>query len=82
MLDDGDRFAELCSSCGLPMLERVDPFGSLTLSCEEMDQFLEELAVLQQRENRPPHVALLDRIRQLAQTCAADPDLQLRIDGD
>lgn len=82
MSDQRDRFAELCNGCGLPMLERVDPYGLLMLSSSEMDQFTTELATLRQREKARPHSALLDRIDQLARRCLADPDLQLRIDGD
>jgi hypothetical protein len=80
--DDGDHFAELCSGCGLPMLERVDPYGSLVLSSEEMEQFLAELAVLRRRETARPYQVLLDQIERLAGECATGVDLQLRIDGD
>lgn len=81
-LDDGDRFAMLCGGSKLPMLERVDPYGSLVLSSAEMDQFIEELAILRQREGAPACGVLLDRIERLARKCAADADLQLRLDGD
>lgn len=80
--DQGDHFAELCGGCGLPMLQRVDPYGSLVLSITEMDQFVAEVGVLRLREAARAHGALLERIEQLAQRCAADSDLQLRIDGD
>jgi hypothetical protein len=82
VLDDGDHFAELCSGCGLPMLERVDPYGSLVLSSEEMEQFLAELAVLRRQETARPHQVLLDQVGRLASECATGRDLQLRIDGD
>jgi hypothetical protein len=82
VLDKGDHFAELCGGCALPMLERVDPYGSLVLTSEEMEQFLAELAVLQRRETAGPHRVLLERVERLASECATSTDLQLRIDGD
>lgn len=80
--DAGDHFAGLCGGCGLPMLERVDPYGSLVLSSAEMDQFMAELATLRQGEKARPHSALLARVEQVAWQCSTDPDLQLRIEGD
>ena len=81
-LDPSDLFAGLCGSCGLPMLERIDPYGSLVLSSAEMDQFIMELSAVRQQEKARRSGELLDRIEQLARRCSADPDLQLRIDGD
>jgi hypothetical protein len=81
-LDQGDLFAELCSGCDLPTQERIDPYGSLVLSSEEMDQFVTELSALRQREKARFSGTLLDRIEQLARRCSADSELQLRIDGD
>ncbi|MBR7831455.1 hypothetical protein KDK95_34475 [Actinospica sp. MGRD01-02] len=82
VLDSSDLFAELCGGCGLPMLERIDPYGSLMLSSAEMDQFVTELSGLRQREKARFSGELFDRIEQLARRCSADSDLQLRIDGD
>jgi hypothetical protein len=36
-LDTADGFARLCAGTGLPMLSRVDPYGSLILTSVEMD---------------------------------------------
>jgi len=82
VLDTRHLFAELWSGCGLPMLERIDPYGSLVLSSTEMDQFMVELSALRQREEARTSGELLDRIEQLALRCSDDSDLQLRIDGD
>jgi hypothetical protein len=64
------------------MLERVDPYGSLTLSSVEMGQFLSELDALRSREHTRPDEGLLDQIRELALRCDGDPDLELCIEGD
>jgi hypothetical protein len=82
VLDQSDHFAMLCDGCGLPMLERIAPYGSLVLSSAEMDQFITELLALRQQETARRSESQLDRIEQIARQCSADSDLQLRIDGD
>ena len=82
VLDSADRFAWLCRGSGLPMLERVDPYGSLTLSSAEMEQFLSELDALRSQERARLDEELLNQIRELAVECAGDSDLELRIEGD
>ncbi|MEW9527749.1 hypothetical protein [Microbispora sp. NPDC049125] len=63
-----------------PMLERVDPYGSLILSPAEMPQFLAELARLP--TSAAQDVEAIRRLEDLARRCAADPATELHLDGD
>ncbi|MEV4297452.1 hypothetical protein [Microbispora rosea] len=63
-----------------PMLERVDPYGSLIFSLAEMPQFLSELARLP--TSTAQDVEAIRRLEDLARKGAADPATELHLDGD
>ncbi|MCW3816336.1 hypothetical protein ONA91_17975 [Micromonospora sp. DR5-3] len=65
-----------------PMLDRIDPYGSLELTPAEMNQFLGELDVLAALVEDIGERQVLDAVRGLAKRCLADPDLRLRFAGD
>ncbi|HLU74571.1 MAG TPA: hypothetical protein VKZ82_20495 [Nonomuraea sp.] len=65
-----------------PMLERVDPYRSLILTSLDMPQFLHELAELRPLARTAEDLRVLQEFEDLARECAADPTLQLHLDGD
>lgn len=75
-IDSDESFARACASSGLPMLSRADPYGSLVLSGEEMEQFIAEVASL----DIDPNVRT--EVLALARSCASLPEHELRLDGD
>lgn len=77
--DRGDRFAKARSGTSLPMLARVDPYGSLILTSEDMEQFVNELVELSSVEGAGE---FLEPILELAAACAAGPATELHLDGD
>ncbi len=82
--DPDDAFVRLVDRIrgrgGHPMLERVDPYGSLILTSAEMPQFLDELARLPR--TAPEDARMAEKLKDLAEQCAADPALELHLDGD
>ncbi|WP_217247191.1 hypothetical protein [Streptomyces sp. AC602_WCS936] len=80
--DESDVFADLSESAGLPMLQRVDPYGSLILTAQQMEQFLLEIRELRSGCDRTPHSSQLERIDALAVRCAGDSSLELHLEGD
>ncbi|MEV8508226.1 hypothetical protein AB0368_25885 [Actinoplanes sp. NPDC051475] len=80
------RFAqavERAQHCGsTPMLDRIDPYGVLELSSDEMPQFLSELnqmlaAAVDDRDRQ-----VLEAVRSLAERCRDDRHLSRRLVGD
>lgn len=82
VLDLHDKFAHLCESSALPMLSRVDPYGTLILSSSEMDQFITEIEVEFLRVEDPAVKEFLERVLRLARECQEQEAMQLRLDGD
>lgn len=80
--DPADLFARMCSESGKPMLSRVDPYGTLILTSEEMEQFISELEDSRARSASKPLVSLIDEVCALARRCMSDPALELKLDGD
>ncbi|MEU0785651.1 hypothetical protein ABZ341_29215 [Streptomyces sp. NPDC006173] len=78
----GDTFAGVCAGSGLPLLSRVDPYRSLILTAADMTQFVSEIETTRARCGDAKTVALLDDVRALALRCAAQPDLEIHLDGD
>lgn len=74
-LDGDESFARACAGSSQPMLTRVDTYGSLVLSSEEMEQFIAELRTLDISD------VVVVEILDLAQRCTAS-DHELRLDGD
>ncbi|MCT9081527.1 hypothetical protein [Streptomyces fulvoviolaceus] len=81
-VDDTDAFARLCTGSGLPMLGRVDPYGSLRLTSVEMDQLTGELGVLQGRVTDATDRRILAEVSELGLRCAADGSTELYFEGD
>ncbi|MET7943459.1 hypothetical protein [Streptomyces sp. NPDC005302] len=78
----GDTFAGVCADSGLPLLSRVDPYRSLILTVADMPQFVSEIEATRARCGDAKTVALLDAVHALARRCAAQPDLEIHLDGD
>ncbi|MEU4390244.1 hypothetical protein [Kribbella sp. NPDC023855] len=81
VLDEADVFAGVCAGSGLPMLSRVDPYGDLVLTGEEMPQFIAEVEVEWGRAAEPQR-GVLAEVRRLAEWCAAEPSTELHLEGD
>ncbi|MCP9205962.1 hypothetical protein [Streptomyces cucumeris] len=80
--DNSDSFAKMCDSSGMPTLQRVDPYGSLILTAQQMDQFLTDVAALRKKERNAAHGPQLERIESFARRCADDASLELHLEGD
>ncbi len=64
------------------MLDRIDPYGTLELSSDEMPQFLSELdqmlaAAVDDRQHQ-----VIEAVRSLAERCRDNQRLALRLVGD
>ncbi len=66
----------------LPMLSRVDPYGTLILSSSEMDQFISEIEVEFLRVDDPSVREFLKSVLRLARECREKEEMRLRLDGD
>ncbi|MEV0618164.1 hypothetical protein AB0I81_32900 [Nonomuraea sp. NPDC050404] len=80
--DRGDRFARLCSSSTLPMLSRVDPYGTLILTSQEMEQFISELEEGFGSSHDSDVKYLLQEILRLARECESQSATELHLEGD
>ncbi|WP_051760962.1 hypothetical protein [Herbidospora cretacea] len=80
--DVRDVFATVCRESRLPMLRRVDPYGSLILTSEEMPQLLAELTETSTLVHDDPARNAVEQVRALAERCAAEADLELHLEGD
>jgi len=80
--DYSDVFAELCENSGKPMLSRVDRYGSLLLTSQDMPQFIAEVDGLRSGVAAAEQVAILDQIGRLARRCGEDGSLELHLEGD
>ncbi len=77
-VDRNEEFTRACAGSDLPMLTRVQPYGSLVLLSEEMEQFVEELRATAGLDRQ----GFLEPILGLAERCALDPTTELHLDGD
>lgn len=78
-LDEGDQFVRACAEPSLPMLSRVDPYGSLILTSEEMGQFVDEVIEL----SAGRQVRFLEPIFWVGGSLCAGPAMELHLDdGD
>ena len=64
------------------MLDRIDLYGTLELSCDEMPQFLEELAQLVAAAVNQQEQEVLEAVQRLGERCRADDNRALRLVGD
>ncbi|MHA5052719.1 hypothetical protein [Streptomyces sp. SD15] len=81
--DGSDSFARMCEGSGTPMLQRVDPYRSLVLTAQQMEQFMQEIQLLRGRAAAPASdISQLDQIAVLAERCAGDASLELHLEGD
>ncbi|MGW0828638.1 hypothetical protein [Streptomyces sp. NPDC002845] len=81
-LDEDERFSQLCTESGLPMLSRVDSYGSLILTSVEMGQLIDEVNVLRGRGDSEVDRRILERVGQLARRCAEDSSMELHFEGE
>lgn len=82
VLDGADVFAGLCVRSGLPMLNRVDPYGTLILTAQDMPQFLSELDAVRGVTGAGSGREVLDAVRRLAERCAAGASMEVHLEGD
>ncbi|GHJ35480.1 hypothetical protein [Streptomyces sp. TS71-3] len=83
VLDGSDLFARICENSDLPELNRVDPYGTLILTGQDMPQFIFEVDTVRRTWTQgAPERDLLDAIRRLAERCAEDVSLELHLEGD
>lgn len=64
------------------MLDRIDLYGTLELSWDEMPQFLDELAQLVAAAVNDQERDVLEAVQRLGERCRADRNLALRLVGD
>jgi hypothetical protein len=80
------RFAEAVGRAqhkgSTPMLDRVDLYGTLELSWDEMPQFLGELDQLLASATNDLKREVLAAVHRLGERCSADRNLALRFVGD
>jgi hypothetical protein len=86
VIDADDRFANAVVRVqrggSTPMLDRVDIYSDLELSRGEMAQFLGELDQMADAAGGAAERAALQDVRRLAERCADEQDLALRLLGD
>ncbi|WP_367321215.1 hypothetical protein [Streptomyces sp. HUAS ZL42] len=82
LVDHGDAFARLCAGSVLPLLSRIDPYGSLHLTSAQMPQLADELAALRTRTGLEADRGTLDQVMDLARRCAGDAATELHFEGD
>ncbi|XKK63476.1 hypothetical protein HFP71_14165 [Streptomyces sp. ARC32] len=80
--DCTDVFSGMCQESDTPMLQRVDPYGSLVLTAQQMDQFAQEVNLLSKRFKSASHTSRLEQITALAYRCMNDSSLELHLEGD
>ncbi|MCX5186682.1 hypothetical protein [Streptomyces sp. NBC_00268] len=80
--DGSDSFARMCAESETPMLQRVDPYGSLVLTAQQMEQFVQEAGLLRGRTASTPNISQLEQIKILAERCMGDSSLELHLEGD
>jgi hypothetical protein len=80
------RFAEAVERAqhkgSTPMLDRIDVYGLLELSSDEMPQFLGELDQLLTAATSDQECEVLKAVHRLGERCRADRNLTLRLVGD
>ncbi|MFC7532339.1 hypothetical protein [Actinoplanes sp. GCM10030250] len=80
------RFAEAVERAqhrgSTPMLDRIDLYGTLELSSDEMPQFLSELEQMPAAAVDDGEHQLIEAVRSLAERCRDDRGLALRLVGD
>lgn len=82
VLDTADKFAQLCSVSDLPMLNRVDPYGTVILTSVEMEQFIAEIDSVRESVIIPSDLAVLADVSRLARICSHDSSMELHLEGD
>jgi hypothetical protein len=80
------RFAEAVERAqhrgSTPMLDRIDLYGTLELSWDEMPQFLGELGQLLAVAVDDREREVLEAVQRLGERCREDRNLALRLVGD
>jgi hypothetical protein len=82
VLDGSDLFARICESSDLPLLNRVDPYGTLILTGAEMPQFIAEVDTVRGLVDGESEREILTDIRRLAERRASEASMELHLEGD
>jgi hypothetical protein len=82
VLDGSDVFARICERSTLPLLSRVDPYGTLILTAAEIPQLIAELDTERGRAAGGPKCDHLADTRRLAERCATEASAELHLEGD
>jgi hypothetical protein len=82
VLDGSDLFARICERSNLPMLNRVDPYGTLILTSQDVSQFLSEIDAERNSVDGDSGCDILTAIRRLAERCADEASMELHLEGD
>ncbi|WP_225811037.1 hypothetical protein [Streptomyces spinosus] len=82
VLDGSDLFAHICESSNLPMLNRVDPYGTLILTPQDMPQFISEVDAERSSAEGDAERDILTAVRGLAERCADEVSMELHLEGD
>ncbi|RFU87756.1 hypothetical protein DY218_05745 [Streptomyces triticagri] len=82
VLDGADVFAGICRACDLPMLNRVDPYGDLILTSQDMPELLADIDVVVGAGVAEAERSVLAAVRALAQRCVEESSLELHLEGD
>lgn len=80
-MDIGDVVATLPETHPGRVTSRIKPYGSLVLYPTEMAEFVEDLERIKASLEQSNH-AVIDAFIALARRCAAEPESELRLDGD
>lgn len=82
VLDNEDLFADLCERATQPTLRRVDRYGTLVLTAQDIPQFIADLDTVIEAVGTKSGWSLLMEIRRLAELCRIGPSLELHLEGD
>ena len=80
-MDVGDVVATLPETHPGRVTSRIKPYGSLVLYPTEMAEFVEDLERIKTSLAQNNH-AVIDAFIALARRCAAEPESELRLDGE
>ncbi|MEV6881343.1 hypothetical protein [Streptomyces sp. NPDC051135] len=80
--DGADLFSDLCVNSRLPMLNRVDPYRTRILTSADMPQFISEIDATCDLTAEKAERDILQKIRGLAERCAAAACFELHLVGD
>lgn len=80
--DSAEVFVRICRDSALPLLSRVDPYGDLLLTAEDMPRFIGEVDATLEAVDDEERWELLAAVRGLAERCAREASMELHLLGD